>query len=100
MDGGIRIPKVPALQITPAAKSLEYPDLTIPAITIDPTATTVAGDDPDRAANNIQAKTPAIAKPPRTCPMIAIANSMIRRATPPVDINEDARIKNGIANSV
>jgi hypothetical protein len=29
-----------------------------------------------------------------------MANLMMRRATPPVDMNEEARMKNGIASSV
>jgi hypothetical protein len=67
---------------------------------MDPIATTVAGDEPDKAANNIQAKTPAIAKPPGKWPTIAIENLIIRFATPPVDMKEDAKIKNGMASRV
>ena len=69
-------------------------------MTIDPMATTVAGEDPDKAAKSIQAKTPAIASPPGKCPTSAMENRMIRCATPPVDMNDDANMKNGIANSV
>ncbi|CSA16783.1 Uncharacterised protein [Vibrio cholerae] len=72
----------------------------MPAITILPMATTVAGDEPESAANIMHATTEAIAKPPRNQPTIAIAKRMIRLATPPVDINVEARIKNGIANKV
>ena len=64
IDGGIRIPNVPALHMIPAANSFEYPTWTIPPMTIVPIATTVAGEEPDNAANNMHAKTPAIAKPP------------------------------------
>ena len=67
---------------------------------MDPMATTVAGDEPLKAAKSIQAKTPAIARPPGKCPTNAMENRMIRRATPPVDMNDDARIKNGIASKV
>ena len=35
------------------------------AITIEPIATTVAGDEPDNAAKIMHANTPAIANPPR-----------------------------------
>ena len=63
-------------------------------------ATTVAGDDPDKAANSIQANTPAIANPPGKCPTQAIENRMIRRATPPVVMKDEARMKNGIASRV
>ena len=100
IDGGIKIPNVPALQITPAANSLVYPTCRIAAITMDPMATTVAGDEPDKAANIIHASTPAIAKPPWKWPTQAIENRMIRLATPPVDMNVDAKTKNGIASSV
>jgi len=48
----------------------------------------------------MQAKTPAMASPPGRCPTQAIENRMIRWATPPVVMNEEARIKNGIASSV
>ena len=80
--------------------SFVYPTCRIPAITIEPMATTVAGDDPERAANIMQANTPAIAKPPEKCPTIAIEKRMILLATPPVDIKVEARIKNGIASNV
>ena len=63
-------------------------------------ATTVAGDEPDSAAKSMQAKTPEIARPPRIWPTQAMENRMIRRATPPVDMKLEARMKNGIARSV
>ncbi|VFS89295.1 Uncharacterised protein [Pseudomonas aeruginosa] len=37
----------------------------MPATAIEPTAATVAGDEPDSAANSMQASTAAIARPPR-----------------------------------
>ena len=36
----------------------------MPAMTIEPIAATVAGDEPDTAANNMQASTEAMARPP------------------------------------
>ena len=72
----------------------------MPAITMEPIATTVAGEEPDKAANIIQAKTPAIAKPPGTCPTKATEKRMIRRATPPVDIKLEAKMKKGMASRV
>ena len=72
----------------------------MPAITIDPTATTVAGDDPERAANSMQAKTPAMASPPGRWPTQAMAKRMIRCATPPVDMKAAARMKKGMASRV
>ena len=72
----------------------------MPAITIEPIATTVAGDEPDTAANSIQASTEAIARPPGKWPTAEIAKLIIRLATPPVVRKLPARMKNGIASSV
>jgi len=69
-------------------------------MTIEPIATTVAGDDPDSAANSMQANTPAMARPPRRWPTTAIAKRMMRLATPPVDMKAEDRTKNGMASSV
>ncbi len=54
----------------------------MPAMAIEPTAATVAGDEPDSAAKSMQASTAAIARPPRMCPTQALAKSIRRRATP------------------
>ena len=69
-------------------------------MTILPIATTVAGEEPDNAANNMEAKTEAMASPPWNEPTTAIAKRIIRRATPPVDINVEARTKKGMASKV
>ena len=71
----------------------------MPAIMMEPTATTVAGDEPDTAANNAHASSAAIARPPRKWPTSEFANAIMRFATPPVVINAPARMKNGIASS-
>ena len=72
----------------------------MPVITMVPMAATVAGDEPDTAANSMQASTEAIARPPLMCPTTPTAKRISRLATPPVDRNCDDRIKNGIASSV
>ncbi len=72
----------------------------MPAMTIEPMATTVAGEEPETAANSIHAITEAIARPPGRCPTVDTAKSIIRRATPPVVRKLPARMKNGIASSV
>src|SRR5690606_11434192 len=77
MDGGINMPSVPALQTMPVANSFVYPARTMPAITMEPTATTVAGEDPDTAANKQHASTDAIAKPPCRCPTTAMAKRIM-----------------------
>src|SRR3546814_7484262 len=69
----------------------------MPAMTIDPTATTVAGEDPDTAANRQQASTDAIAKPPCKWPTTAMAKRIMRLATPPVVMKAPASTKKGMA---
>ena len=64
---------------------------------MEPIATTVAGLEPDTAANSAQAITPASARPPYQCPTIVVANVIMRRATPPWVRKLPARMKNGIA---
>jgi len=65
-----------------------------------PMAITVAGEDPDNAANIMQANTPAMANPPGKCPTTAIENLIILLATPPVDMKLEANMKKGIASKV
>jgi hypothetical protein len=72
----------------------------MPAITMDPIATTVAGEEPDTAANSMQASTEAIASPPGRWPTADTAKLIIRLATPPVVRKLPARMKNGIASRV
>ncbi|MNF94455.1 hypothetical protein D3C84_771660 [compost metagenome] len=72
----------------------------MPAMAIEPTAATVAGEEPDRAANSMQANTAPIARPPRMWPTQALAKSISRRATPPVVMKAPASRKNGMASRV
>ncbi len=72
----------------------------MPAMTIEPTATTVAGLEPDTAANSMQARTEAMPSPPGRWPTQATAKSIMRLATPPVVIRLPARTKKGMASSV
>ena len=97
IDGGIRMPSAPEVVMTPAPKRAGNPCLTIAGRMIEPMATTVAGDDPDTAANSAQAITPARPRPPCQWPTIAEAKLIIRRATPPCVRKLPARMKNGIA---
>ncbi len=64
IDGGIRMPREPDVVITPAPKRLGKPCATSAGRMTDPIATTVAGLEPDTAANKAQAITPANARPP------------------------------------
>src|SRR5690606_11065821 len=93
-------PSVPALQMTPAANGWGYPERTMPAMTMEPTATTVAGEDPETAANRQQAMTEAMARPPWKWPTVAMAKRIMRLATPPVVMKAPASTKKGIAMSV
>src|SRR6266540_5609277 len=60
----------------------------MPAMTIEPIATTVAGEEPDTAANSMHASTEAIASPPGQWPTAATAKLIMRLATPPVRSEE------------
>jgi len=64
---------------------------------IEPMPTTVATEEPEIAANKAQATTPASPRPPYQCPIIEVAKSIMRRATPPAVRKLPARMKNGIA---
>ena len=59
--------------------------------------TTVATEEPEIAANSAQATTPARPSPPYQWPIIEVAKSIMRRATPPEVRKLPARMKNGIA---
>ena len=97
IDGGMRMPSAPDVVITPAPNLFGKPALTIAGSRIEPIATTVAGLDPETAANSAQAMTPAMPRPPCRWPTQAVAKLIIRRATPPWVRKLPARMKNGIA---
>ena len=97
IDGGTRMPRAPLVVITPAANRFGNPRWTISGRMIEPIATTVATEEPQIAANNAQARTPARPRPPYQCPIIDVAKAIMRRATPPVVRKLPARMKNGIA---
>src|SRR5438477_7509521 len=78
IDGGIRMPSAPEVVMTPAPNRLGKPCLTIAGRMIEPMATTVAGDEPETAANSAHAITPASARPPCQWPTIAVAKLIMR----------------------
>ena len=83
MEGGIRMPKAPDVATMPAPNRLGKPALTMAGRRMEPIATTVAGLEPDTAANSAHASTPAKPSPPCKCPTMLVANRIMRRATPP-----------------
>ena len=83
--------------MTPAPKRFGNPCFTIAGSMIEPIAITVAGEEPDTAANSAQAITPASPRPPYQWPTIEVAKLIMRRATPPWVRKLPARMKNGIA---
>ena len=91
------MPSAPEVVITPAPNRFGKPCFTIAGSMIEPIATTVAGDEPDMAANSAQAITPASPSPPYQWPTIEVAKWIMRRATPPWVRKLPARMKNGIA---
>ncbi len=97
IDGGMRMPSAPAEAMVPTPKRVGKPCFTIAGSRIEPMATTVAGEEPDTAANSAQANTAARPRPPDQCPTIDVAKRIMRRATPPCVRKLPARMKNGIA---
>jgi hypothetical protein len=97
MDGGIRMPSAPEVAMTPAPNLFGKPALTMAGSRMEPMATTVAGLEPETAANSAQASTPARPRPPYQCPTMLEAKLIIRFATPPWVRKLPARMKNGIA---
>ena len=65
----------------------------------EPMALTVAGEEPDRAAKNMEATTETIPSEPLMWPTSASANSRILFDRPPNFIRLPARMKNGTASS-
>ena len=84
--------------MSPVENSFGYPFLIMAGIISAPTATTVAGDEPETAAKNMHASTVVIAMPPRRWPTMAAPKSVSRREIPPRDMMLAARM-NGIAIS-
>ncbi len=97
IDGGIRMPSAPEVAMTPAPNLFGKPALTIAGSRIEPIATTVAGLEPETAANSAQASTPARPRPPYQWPTMLVAKLIIRFATPPWVRKLPARMKNGMA---
>ena len=91
------MPSAPEVAMTPAPKRLGKPCATIAGMITEPIATTVAGEEPETAANSAQATTPARPRPPYQCPTMVVAKLIMRRATPPWVRKLPARMKNGIA---
>ena len=73
IDGGMRIPSEPEVVMTPAPNRFGKPCATMAGRMTEPIATTVAGDEPEMAANKAQASTAANARPPYQCPTIVVA---------------------------
>src|SRR3982751_3242062 len=73
IDGGIRMPSAPEVVMTPAPNRFGKPARTIAGSRIEPIATTVAGDEPETAANSAHASTPASPRPPWKWPTIEVA---------------------------
>jgi hypothetical protein len=99
MLGGIITPKHPLAAINAAEKFLEYPLSTIAGNIIDPTATTVAGADPDIAPKKAHVTMVTIANPPVTCPTKLSATLTSLWDNPPPTINAPDSMKKGIAIS-
>src|ERR671939_103854 len=97
IEGGMRIPRAPEVVTTPAPNWRGKPCASIDGRMTEPIATTVAGDDPDTAANSAQAMPAASPSPPYQWPTMDEAKWIMRRATPPWVRKLPARMKNGTA---
>ena len=64
---------------------------------IEPIAATVAGDDPEIAAKNIDASTVTSASPPESAPTILFAKAISLLEIPPFSMRLPAIIKKGMA---
>ena len=95
--GGMRMPSVPPVAETAAASSLRYPALIIPGIMILPMAAVVAGPEPLRAANIMQARIVTIANPPVKLPTLRFATSMISPVMPAGSMRKPAMTKPMVA---
>ena len=91
------MPREPLDAINPVENPLGYPSRTRAGSIIDPIATTVAGLDPETVANNAQAKTDDIARPPGADPTIVLANLISLSAVPPSIKNVPDKMKKGTA---
>src|SRR5690349_12719898 len=78
IEGGIRMPSAPEVVMTPAPKRLGKPWRTMAGRMMLPIATTVAGLEPETAANNAQASTPARPNPPCQWPTMEVAKLIMR----------------------
>ena len=97
IEGGIRMPSAPEVVMMPAPNLFGKPALTMTGNSIVPIAATVAGEEPEIAANKAQASTSASHRPPCQWPTIADANPIMRFATPPWGRKLPAGMKKGIA---
>jgi len=95
MLGGIRMPKEPEEVRRPMEKRSPYPSLMRAGIIILPMAMTVAGEEPDMAAKNMHAITPAMASPPVNLPTHSFMTLMSLLEIAPSAIILPARMKNG-----
>src|SRR6202162_5295585 len=82
IDGGMRMPSAPDVVVMPAPNFLGKPALTMAGSRIEPMATTVAGEEPEIAANKAHASTPDRPRPPHKCATIYQADRIMRFATP------------------
>jgi hypothetical protein len=93
--GGIIGPKAPPAASNPAAEYFLYPTFNIEGYNVDPTAATVAGPEPVKAANKVQDMIVIIPILPFKCPKYAwiqltsLLEIEVLSITNPVKINID-----------
>src|SRR5699024_11082683 len=100
IEGGIKIPNVPAAATNPIVYFFSYPALTIIGIITVPIAPAVAGLDPDIAAKIRHVTIVTTESPPFKCPIHTSIHSIKYFEMPPFAIIKPAKIKPGIAINV
>ena len=92
-------PVIPAAAVIAAEKGRLYPAFSISGIILDPIAATVAGEDPEIAAKNIEASTFTYASPVLNLPTSTYAERTILEDKPPRCIISPASTNRGMATN-
>src|SRR5690606_6026047 len=98
MLGGMTMARAAAVAVSPVAKPLSYPALSIPAMRKGPMAATAVGPDPLTAPQNRATRMATTAMPPVMLPTRSSTKRTMRWATPTSPMMTPARMKKGMAS--
>ena len=97
-EGGMRMPRVPAVASVPVARRPEYPWRFISGKATPVMVAAVATDDPQIAPKAAEARTAAIARPPLKRPMMPAVKANSARLMPPWVANCPIRMNSGMTD--